>query len=696
MEWLGFTKEIDPETGKIVWKYQGLTTTLKNIWKWFWDLSPLAKVLVGYLGYIFGAKILNGAKKLLGLFLNITPIKTMNEQFKKLVTYVSTFTSSMKSTKDGLIMGVDAWAKEASTIERIQTGIGGIITAGVGLLTVKASMDSINDSGLNLVNTLGLVGGSMATMFGGMMTGIALTGSVWGGLAGLIIGGIASIVDAFLNYKTERDKMVEESKDALKETQKYTDEIKKDVADTMLSLTSSFSETNYHEKLADELDQIIDKNGVIKSGYEDRANFILDELATAYGVEYKLNGNTLEKSEEVTAEIKKRIALKEQELLLEAYKDDYIKALKREKELYSDLQTAEMQRDSALANLNQRLEEYGFTYEEYSKLQQKSIDGIKLSAEETRNLAGMQSVLELTQRKEMETLANYDAKVSLSAKNYQDNADIMAKYSDYKTAVETGNMEEIQKARDEFTKIYVKDGQIMTQSDLDVINQRAKNNETDLVRWKQSNDERYETYKKSLTDIKDWTGYVTPDIVQKWIALGNTSSEEFMAEFGKLPSEIQNQVVSEMYSQGYNISDELQKGLDAIDLNKDIMINAQLEGAKKAVNNFLTKTNNALKGLNIGVKEPDLFAGGGMPKVGQLFVANERGPELVSHIGGQSFVANQNQMMDLIDRKIGNVQGNNAPQVYNIYLDEYHKIGTYTLEQLQGMAKTNGKPISIG
>ncbi len=90
------------------------------------------------------------------------------------------------------------------------------------------------------------------------------------------------------------------------------------------------------------------------------------------------------------------------------------------------------------------------------------------------------------------------------------------------------------------------------------------------------------------------------------------------------------------------------------------------------------------------------YANGGLPPVGQVFVANEKGAELVGHIGGQTFVANQNQMMDLLDRKIGNAQTSKTPQIYNIYLDKNHKIATYTLEELEGMAKTNGKPITIG
>lgn len=40
------------------------------------------------------------------------------------------------------------------------------------------------------------------------------------------------------------------------------------------------------------------------------------------------------------------------------------------------------------------------------------------------------------------------------------------------------------------------------------------------------------------------------------------------------------------------------------------------------------------------------FAGGGYPKEGQLFIANESGPELVGQIGGQTAVANNDQIVD--------------------------------------------------
>ena len=89
------------------------------------------------------------------------------------------------------------------------------------------------------------------------------------------------------------------------------------------------------------------------------------------------------------------------------------------------------------------------------------------------------------------------------------------------------------------------------------------------------------------------------------------------------------------------------------------------------------------------------YANGGLPQAGQLFVANEKGPELLGQIGGQSFVANQQQIGRFIERKSAQTQSN-GNQVINIYLDKNKKLATYTLNELQSMAKSNGKPIEIG
>ena len=49
-------------------------------------------------------------------------------------------------------------------------------------------------------------------------------------------------------------------------------------------------------------------------------------------------------------------------------------------------------------------------------------------------------------------------------------------------------------------------------------------------------------------------------------------------------------------------------------------------------------------GENMGSYSLKAYAGGGFPSVGDLFIANENGPEWISTMGGKSAVANQDQM----------------------------------------------------
>ena len=89
------------------------------------------------------------------------------------------------------------------------------------------------------------------------------------------------------------------------------------------------------------------------------------------------------------------------------------------------------------------------------------------------------------------------------------------------------------------------------------------------------------------------------------------------------------------------------------------------------------------------------YASGGLPPVGQIFVANEKGPELIGQIGGQSFVANQNQVVDLLDRKLGEAKSNPINLTLPISVGS-KEVAKVVIQDLQELAKTNGKPITIG
>ena len=84
-----------------------------------------------------------------------------------------------------------------------------------------------------------------------------------------------------------------------------------------------------------------------------------------------------------------------------------------------------------------------------------------------------------------------------------------------------------------------------------------------------------------------------------------------------------------------------------------------------------------------------------------MFIARERGAELVGNIGGHTAVMNNDQIVSSVANgvyqavKSANIGQQQGTQVYNIYLDEEHLIATYTLDELKEMSKSNGKPITI-
>ena len=89
------------------------------------------------------------------------------------------------------------------------------------------------------------------------------------------------------------------------------------------------------------------------------------------------------------------------------------------------------------------------------------------------------------------------------------------------------------------------------------------------------------------------------------------------------------------------------------------------------------------------------FASGGLPPVGQMFIANEKGPELVGQIGGKSFVANQNQMLGLIRDELSSAKGSTTNATIIVQVGD-EKIAEHTINKMEDMAKANGRPFVIG
>ena len=158
---------------------------------------------------------------------------------------------------------------------------------------------------------------------------------------------------------------------------------------TMSGIDSEYSRL---QSLKDELNTLIDTNGQVKAGYEDRANFIVNELSEALGIEKEEVWDIIEANGELGESIDQLIEKKKAEAVLDASKGDYEEALQNQQEALQDYMAAQDDYQKALHEVN-RLE-YEVAYNKkngYIQAWYDSQDALKVAQEalddETDSLA---------------------------------------------------------------------------------------------------------------------------------------------------------------------------------------------------------------------------------------------------------------------------------------------------------------------
>lgn len=167
------------------------------------------------------------------------------------------------------------------------------------------------------------------------------------------------------------------------------------------ALDTSTGEISILQAEADELRNITDENGKVKEGYENRAQYILNELNSALGTEYKMNDGIISQYQDLKDNIDQLIAKKKAEAMLDAYKGEYAEAMKKKAEavdtltdLYQKLNDkqketastpfAEAQKQQDIKKINkligdqtELIGEYGYTIEKYENLTSASVSNNK-------------------------------------------------------------------------------------------------------------------------------------------------------------------------------------------------------------------------------------------------------------------------------------------------------------------------------
>lgn len=125
------------------------------------------------------------------------------------------------------------------------------------------------------------------------------------------------------DMKSKHDELNTTIDDEVKKWQELKEERQKASQDNT-------NEFGYYETLLSELQQITDKNGNIKKGYEERSKTITTTLSKALGTEIKNNGHVITSYSNVIKKIKEAIAIKRAEAQQSAYSDSYSEAVQNQ------------------------------------------------------------------------------------------------------------------------------------------------------------------------------------------------------------------------------------------------------------------------------------------------------------------------------------------------------------------------------
>lgn len=233
----------------------------------------------------------------------INPIgKSLFPEVKKLCNFASKHTKDIIPTLKivgSLVGGIWVGKKTTAVVSGVQSLIGAYKSLRTATETAKIAQE-----GLNLAqksNAIGIIVGLAAT----------LVGSLWS---------IASANDEAKESQDKLNEAHEQAQEEIKELKDANDEYVQSKKDAASEVESEFQ---YYDNLWIELQGIVDKNGEVKKGYEDRAKFITNELSKVTGDEITWNGNVIQSYKDLKGSIDDALESKKALAMLSATEDAY-------------------------------------------------------------------------------------------------------------------------------------------------------------------------------------------------------------------------------------------------------------------------------------------------------------------------------------------------------------------------------------
>lgn len=258
-----------------------------------------------------------------------------------------------------------------------------------------------------------------------------------------LIGTIYAWSEASQDNSQKLDEWQEKIDTAKEKNKELTDSYQNFIDKRNESVNKATSENQYYDNLWEELKKIVDENGKVNEGYEDRAKFITTKLEDLTGTEITLNGNVIENYKELRDTIQEVIDKKKANNILSAYESNYNEAVTNKSEAQNNVESAQAAYESAQRDTSKVQTKYNKDVIELMTLEQQlkrakekgpimsKIIGLSAKVDQGKKELDSAKKFEQEKKKELET----------SKKTLQEYLTTIDNYENLQTAILNENEE---------------------------------------------------------------------------------------------------------------------------------------------------------------------------------------------------------------------------------------------------------------
>ena len=429
----------------------------------------------------------------------------------------------------GTITAAMLYFKTTANISKVVQGFQNAQVA-LSLFTLQAKGATVAQGVLNGSLTLGETAVALLT---GKISLATVAQKLWNmamsanpiGVLTVAVAGLTAGLIYLATRQTETEKKAKEFAEEMKETRISLEEYNKSIDDTA---KANLAQINSTSKLRNELETLVDENGKVKEGYEGRVSFILKQLNSALGTEYKLNGNVVESYKDIQNEIDGTIKKKKAEIILNAEQEKYAKAVENE--------------ENAVKNLREAHDKLGMSLEEAKTKLQNLKDKAAMNAEgngtdfwtskEIKNLENLISgyeEAESTVKQCVENKKNYESDYALFAEGKYEEigktiTDTTSNWADSSLAEIRSGIENQQAELQISKELYERYGSEVSQQQME----QAKINLQNLA--------------SELAERTKTVGTLGKDETEAWRILATSSHEEYAKALSKVGPTTQKEI----------------------------------------------------------------------------------------------------------------------------------------------------------